>query len=49
MSEYHKNVKQSNEKNDQLGLFIQQLTMLDIQKTVKGCFTNFCTAVGSQT
>jgi putative transposase len=48
MPEYHKNVKQSNEKSDQQGLFIQQLTMLDIQKAVKGRFASFCTAVGIQ-
>ena len=48
MPEYHKNVKQSNEKSDQQGLFIQQLTMLDIQNAVKGRFTSFCTAVGIQ-
>lgn len=48
MPEYHKNVKQSNEKSDQQGLFIQQLTMLDIQEAVKGRFTSFCTAVGIQ-
>ena len=46
MPEYHKNAKQSNEKSDQQGLFIQQLTMLDIQNAVKGRFTSFCTAVG---
>ncbi|NMB41720.1 MAG: hypothetical protein GX996_07270 [Firmicutes bacterium] len=48
MSEYHKSVKQSNEKSDQQDLFIQQLTMLDIRKTVKGRFASFCTAVGIQ-
>lgn len=48
MPEYHKNVKQSNEKSDKQGFIIQQLTMLDIQKAVKGRFTSFCTAVGIQ-
>ena len=46
MPEYHKNTKQSIEKN--ISLPIEQLTLLDLKEAVKGRFASFCTAVGVQ-